>query len=154
MTVYALVFQLFLPIIFPSVICIDFLFYFSFFFFWSLVPVFYSTHRSCCSYLFPRTFSFYSLFSLGSIYFLEMELMTPWWEIVISFTLNRVVVSEKFSSRPGTVVWESQAWKTKEAKIWKTGYVSQGHLQEEHRSLGIRNRYMSGTRGKEGETKT
>lgn len=124
MTVYALVFQLFLPILFPSVICIDFLFYFSFFF-WSLVPVFYSTHGSCCSYLFPHTFSFHSLFSLWSIYFLEMELMTPWWEIVIWFKLNRVVVNEKFSSRPGTVVWlTARPGKTKEAKVWKTGGMS------------------------------
>lgn len=30
--------------------------------------------------------SFHASFSSWSIYFLEMELMTPWWEMVIWFT--------------------------------------------------------------------
>ena len=135
MTVYALVFQVFLPVLFPSVICIDFLFCFSFFF-WSLVPVFYSTHGSCCSF-FPHTFSFHSLFSLWSIYFLEMELMTPWWEIVIWFKLNRVVVNGKFSSRPETVVWQpARPGKTKEAKVWKTGMSVRDIYRKNTEALG------------------
>ena len=124
MTVYALVFQLFLPILFLSVICIDFSILFFFHFLVTCSCVLFNSQVllqfSLPTYILISFFIF-----LMKYYFLEMELMTPWWEIVIWSKLNRVVVNEKFSSRLGTVVWlTARAGKTKEAKLWKTGAMS------------------------------
>lgn len=52
--------------------------------------------------------------------------------------------------------WSEKArtGKPRRQKFGRRAMSVRGHLQEEHRSLGIRNGYMSGTRGKEGETET
>lgn len=115
MTVYALVFQLFLPILFPSVICIDFSILFFFRFLVTCSCVLFNS-QVLLQFSLPTYILISFFILLMKYYFLEMELMTPWWEIVIWSKLNRVVVNEKFSSRLGTV--------TKEAKLWKTGAMS------------------------------
>lgn len=64
-----------------------------FLFFWSLVLIFYSSHRSCNTIskgltpVYPLIFSFYSSFSLLKQLLLPRNrMMTLWWEMVIWFT--------------------------------------------------------------------
>ena len=82
MTVYALVFQLFLPILFPSVICIDFSILFFFRFLVTCSCVLFNS-QVLLQFSLPTYILISFFILLMKYYFLEMELMTPWWEIVI-----------------------------------------------------------------------